>query len=150
MTTVWSEQVRQLARFAFDSNALIYLIEDRLPYAGYVTQVLDKMRLRQAVGVISSLVEMELLVKPTRDRDQKAIVKVNLFLRYAPNLLFRDVDRSVAQQAARVRARTGLSPVDAVIAATAIEERCDVIIGNDSAFASRVVGIPYLYLDDYI
>ena len=118
MTTVWSEQVRQLARFAFDSNALIYLIEDRLPYAGYVTQVLDKMRLRQAVGVISSLVEMELLVKPTRDRDQKAIDKVNLFLRYAPNLLFRDVDRSVAQQAARVRARTGLSPVDAVIAPT--------------------------------
>ena len=38
----------------------------------------------------------------------------------------------------------------AIIVATALEERCDAIIGNDSIIASRLTGIPYLYLDDYV
>ena len=39
---------------------------------------------------------------------------------------------------------------DALIVATAIEERCDVIIGNDSRIARQNTGIPYLYLENYV
>ena len=41
-------------------------------------------------------------------------------------------------------------PMDAIIVATAVEERCDAIIGNDSMMAARTTDIPYLYLNDYV
>ena len=75
---------------------------------------------------------------------------MEIFLRQAPNLAVRSVDRVIARRAAHVRAQTRLSPMDAIIVATALEERCDAIIGNDSIIASRSIGIPYLYLDDHI
>ena len=102
------------------------------------------------MGLISTIVEMELLVKPLRDRNFSTVNRIEVFLRGTPNLIVRSLDRVVARRAADVRARTGLAQFDAVIAATAMEERCDAIIGNDGMFASRVTGIPYLYLDDYI
>lgn len=37
---------------------------------------------------------------------------------------------------------------DAIIAATAAANRCDVVIGNDRAFAGRCP-VPYLVLDDF-
>ena len=104
----------------------------------------------EALRFLSTLVEMELLVKPLRDRNLSTASQMEIFLRGTPNLVIRSVDRVIARQAANIRARTGLRSVDAVIAATAIEERCDAIIGNDGMFASRVVGIPYFYLDDYL
>ena len=99
MLANWMNQLASLRRIGFDSNALIYLLEDREPYA---------------------------------------------------DLRVRSVDRTVAQRAARVRAQTRLDPLDAIIVATALEERCDAMIGNDSFIASRSIGIPYLYLNDYI
>lgn len=103
-----------------------------------------------ALGVISTIVEMEILVKPMRERDDSAHDRAETFFRQRPNLSVRAVDRVVARRAADLRARTRLLPLDAIIVATGVEERCDAIIGNDSMIASRNLGIPYLYLDDYV
>lgn len=108
------------------------------------------MESSQAIGFISTVVEMELLVKPIREGDNIARDKAELFLRGTHNLAVRAMDRIVARRAANLRARTRLASLDAIIVATALEERCDAIIGNDSYIASRPTGIPYLYLDDYV
>ena len=150
MATPWSNRLASLARIGFDSNALIYALEGRPPYADLVAQALTMMQENKAVGFASTLVEMEMLVKPMRDKDTEALIRLELFLRHMPNLFFRPVNRSIARRAADLRARAAIPPVDAVITATAVEERCDAIIGNDSMLASRVIGIPYLYLDDYV
>ena len=76
--------------------------------------------------------------------------KAEIFFRDTHNLAIRAVDRVIARRAAEVRARTRLEPLDSIIVATALEERCDAIIGNDSIIASRPTGIPYIYLDDYV
>ena len=102
------------------------------------------------VGVISTIVELEILVKPMRDRDDDAQDRVETFLQQRPNLSIRPVDRMIARRAANIRARTRLLPMDAIIVATAVEERCDAIIGNDSMMAARTTDIPYLYLNDYV
>ena len=47
-----------------------------------------------------------------------------------------------------LRTNTNLKAADAIIAATAAIDRCDVIVGNDRAFA-RHFGFPYLVLDDF-
>ena len=75
---------------------------------------------------------------------------IELFLRDMPNPIIKSADRTVARQAAELRVRNGLDPIDVIIAATALVERCDVIIGNDAIMASRFAQIPYLYLNDYV
>ena len=75
---------------------------------------------------------------------------MELFFRDSPNLVIRSFDRTIAKRAALVRASNRLLLPDAIIVATALEERCDAIIGNDSVIASQAVGIPYLYLNDYV
>ncbi len=75
---------------------------------------------------------------------------MDLLLDGASNLVLRPLDRAVTRRASEVRAQTGLSLADAVVAATALEERCDAIIGNDGRMASRARGVQHLYLDDYV
>ena len=150
MTTRWMNRLASLRRIGFDSNALIYFLEGRQPYTNYVAQAVAMMEGGQAIGFVSTIVEMELLVKPMRERDMVGQERAEIFFRQQRNLSVRFVDRIVARRAAQVRARMYLSPLDAIIVATCLEERCDAIIGNDSFIASRIVGIPYLYLDDYV
>ena len=102
------------------------------------------------VGINSAIVELEVLVKSIRERDNDPHDSVETFLQQRPNLTVRSVDRIIARRAADIRAHTRLLPMDAIIVATAIEERCDAIIGNDSVIASCVTEIPYLYLNDYV
>ena len=149
--TTWQAQLSSFRRICFDSNALIYFLEEREPYAGLVAQGIALMELGYALGFLSTIVEMEILVKSIRERDTVAHDRAETFLRGRANLTVRSVDRIVARRAAEVRARTHLAPLDSIIVATGLEERCDAIIGNDSMIASRPVGIPpYLYLDDYV
>ena len=150
MTINWAHQLAPLRRIGFDSNALIYLLEGRDPYASYVGEAIATIERGRAMGFVSTIVEMELLVKPLRDRDMVARDRVEMFLRRQHIFEVRSVDRVVARRAADVRARTHLSAQDGIIVATGLEERCDAIIGNDSVIASCRLGIPYLYLDDYV
>ena len=85
-----------------------------------------------------------------RDRNRRALETIELFFRNSPNLVIRSVDRTVARRAAAVRASSRLSLPDATIVATALEDRCDALIGNDSSVARYASGIPYLYLNDYL
>jgi predicted nucleic acid-binding protein len=150
MASDWTTRLLALRRVGFDSNALIYLLEGRQPYAAYVAEITTAMERGHVTGYISTIVEMELLVKPMRERDIAARDRIEIFLRHMPNLVVRPVTRVVARRAAEVRARTRLAPMDAIIVATGLEDRCDAIVGNDSLIASRSQGIPYLYLDDYV
>ena len=148
MVSRWADTLADVHRVAFDANALIYYLDDRDPYRGQVVEVLRMLEDGRAVGFLSTVVEMELLVRPLRTHDTEAVERIETLLRLTPNLFVRPVARAVARAAAEVRATTGLRAPDAIIAASAILDRCDVIIGNDRDFARRSQ-VPYLVLDDY-
>ena len=150
MVAQWENQISSLRRVAFDTNALIYFLEAIEPYEPYIARAVANLEAGQTLGFVSSVVEMELLVKPIREGNAGARDKAEIFFRGTHNLAIRAVDRVIARRAAEVRARTRLEPLDSIIVATALEERCDAIIGNDSMIASRPTGIPYIYLDDYV
>ena len=145
----WEARISGLRRIAFDTNSLIYLFEGLQPYAEMVAAALHQVERGNAVGVISTIVEMELLVRPLRDQDLGFVDRLNLFLTNERNFVVRGVDSLVARTAAAMRARSRLATPDALIAATAAVEHCDAIIGNDYAFAKRSTEVPYLRLDSY-
>ena len=148
MASPWTDELAGLRRVAFDANALIYYLDGRDPYRGQVAAVLRMIEEGRAVGFLSTVVEMELMVMPLRTRNTEAVERVEALLRLTPNLFVRPVARAEARAAASVRAATGLRAPDAIIAASAALDRCDVIIGNDRSFARRS-DVPYLVLDDY-
>ncbi len=148
MANSWSEALAGNSRIAFDANALIYFLEDLHPYGERVAQALRMLSDGGAVGFASTIVEMEILVGPLRQEDRRLVMNVRKFFDLQPNLHLTPVNSAIAQAAAEVRAQTGMKAPDAIIAATAAANRCDVIIGNDRAFASRC-SVPYLVLDDF-
>lgn len=148
MAVNWTDAISPHSRIAFDTNALAYFLEGQLPHSDRVGEALARMEQRQAAGFVSTLVELELLVRPLRQRDDQGVATVQKFFRLQPNLRLTPMDSTVAHAAAQVRAATGMRAPDAIIAATALIDRCDIIIGNDRAFARRSE-VPYLLLDDF-
>ena len=147
---LWLEQLRQYRSVALDTNLIIYALEGVAPYDEMALHLFRLMERGILQGVASTIVEAETLVKPIRNRDRLAIDKIELFFRNLPNLLVKPVDSGLARTAARVRADNRLTLFDAVIVATALEQGCDAIIGNDRLMGQRVTGIPYVYLENYL
>lgn len=137
-------------RVALDTNVVIYALEDVVPYRDLAQHLLRLMERGFMLGTVSTVVEAEVLVKPLRQHDQLAVERTELFFRHSPNLVVRSFDRAVARRAALVRATSRLLLPDAIIVATALEERCDVLIGNDADIARQAIGVPYLYLENYV
>lgn len=134
---------------AFDTNALIDLLTQAEPHASLVAAVLERVAQGSMVGVVSTIVQAELLVKPIREGDAQVIANVEALLSQVPGLLVCPADSGVARQAARIRATTQLTLADAIIAATAVEQRCEAIIGNDREMATRFLEVSYILLGDY-
>lgn len=149
MTPSWESMVTSLRCIGFDTNALIYLLEQREPWFPYVRKAMEVVESGYAQGVLSAVVEMEVLVRPLRAGDLAAYDRMDMFLLHHQNLRVAEVSRVIARQAADVRARTGLAALDSIIVATALNTRCDAIVGNDAVIASKITGIPYLYLNDF-
>lgn len=148
MAVAWSEALAGNNRIAFDTNALVYFLEDFHPYSDRVADALRMLSDGVAVGFASTIVEMEMLVGPLRQRDRRLLMTVRKFFNLQPNLHLTPLNSDIARAAAEVRAETGMKAPDAIIAATAAANRCDVVIGNDRAFAGRCP-VPYLVLDDF-
>jgi hypothetical protein len=66
MLDEWESRVSSLRRVSFDSNALIYYLEAVEPYGSYVARIIAAMDSGQVTGLISTVAEMEVLVKPMR------------------------------------------------------------------------------------
>ena len=150
MADAWAEAIAPLRRITFDANALIYLLEGLHPHAGLVQQALWQVERGAAVGIVPTIVEMEVLVRPLREDRLDVVEHVDFLLRNVKNLVVRNVDSQVARIAAGLRARNRLKPPDALVGAAAIAEGCDAIIGNDYEFSRRVSRVAYLRLDDYV
>ncbi|HSO28726.1 MAG TPA: PIN domain-containing protein [Candidatus Sulfomarinibacteraceae bacterium] len=88
-------------------------------------------------AVISTLTATELLVRPFRAGDASSGT-VEGFLRFFGALRLADVTYPIAREAARIRAVTGLAVPDAVVIATAIEHRADVVVTNDRRWPATV------------
>lgn len=77
---------------------------------------------------------------------------VDGFLRFFAEIRVVDVDHAVGREAARIRAATGLRMPDALIGASAVVARVDVLVTKDrtwgTALAAAAPGIRVCLLED--
>ncbi len=114
-----------------DTNAIIYFLDGTPSFVDLLIplfELLEQSRLKACLSVIT---EAELLVKPYREKNSAAIEAVNFFLDEFPNLKIIPVTREISRQAAKIRSELDIRLPDAIILATALNNQCDIMVGND-------------------
>ncbi len=131
-----------------DASGFIYSVERIEPYR----TLLEPMWLQAQAGqfsiVSSDLVVLETLVKPLREGD----TVVELLFRSlfeASEVRLIPATRPLWEEAARLRAETGLKTPDALHAAAALHAGCTISITNDDDFR-RLKELPVVVLDDLL
>ncbi len=122
-----------------DTNALIYLIENRLGYAHKVRSLLYPTYEALPVLVFSELTRMECLVQPIRTGDIAALTAYEMLF---GNCDYRmtSMNRKCFEIATQLRVEHGLKTPDALHLAAAIEAGCDEFWTNDQRLAKAAQG----------
>ena len=131
-----------------DASGLIYSVERIEPYRTLLQPMWEQVQGGNLAVVSSPVLVTEVLVKPLRDDNTEIELQYReLFASNAVRLL--DASYQVFEDAARLRAETGLKTSDALHDATALRAGCALFITNDTDFR-RVQGLPVVVLDDLL
>ncbi len=131
-----------------DANGLIYSVERIEPYRALLEPMWQAVQEGDLTVVSSPVLVAEALVKPMRDGNREIEEQYReVFASGAISLL--DASYEVFEDAARLRAETGLAIPDALHAATALRAGCSLFITNDDDFR-RVEGLPTAILRDLL
>ena len=131
-----------------DASSLIYSVERVEPYRTQMQPMWQEAQDGKLTIVSSPVLAIEALVKPLRDSNKEIETQYReLFRTNAVRLL--EAPYEVFEDAARLRAQTGLAIPDAIHAATALRAGCALFITNDTDFRS-VPGLPVVVLDDLL
>ena len=131
-----------------DANAIIYSVERVEPYRSLLAPMWEEARAGRFTLASSELVALETLIKPLRDGNARLEMLFRSILAAAEMDLI-PATLATWEDAARIRATTGLATSDALHAATALRAGCTVFITNDTDFR-RVDGLPLVVLDDLL
>lgn len=123
-------------RYYLDSAPIIYLIEQRQPFAASVR---SKLAAVGTVHITSELARLECRVKPMRDGNS---ILLQDFDDYFNNTIAEIVPltRDVVDKATEIRAQFNFKTPDSLHLAAAVVSNCDVFLTNDHRL-SRFTGI---------
>ena len=141
--------LRRHPRLGLDSMTLIYLLEDKEPYASSVELALRRIEKGDHTAYVSSLVLTELLIPALRQRRYETVHRYRQFLLSFPNLQTLPLDIPTAELAASLRAKYDIRTPDAVHVATSLQNGASAFLTNDKQL-SRITGIEIILLDHYI
>ena len=131
-----------------DANAIIYSVERIEPYRELLAPMWEEASAGRFTLASSELVLLETLVKPLReDNARLEMLFRSIFTAAEMDLI--PATLATWEDAARIRAETGLATPDVLHAATALHAGCAAFITNDTDFR-RVEGLPVVVLDDLV
>lgn len=131
-----------------DASGLIYTVERIEPYRTLLEPMWQQAQDGNLTLVSSPVLLVEVLVKPLQDGNTEIEMQYReLFGSNVVRLL--DAAYSVFEDAAHLRAETGLKTPDALHAATALRADSTCSVTNDADFR-RVPGLPVVVLDDLL
>ena len=131
-----------------DANAIIYSVERVEPYRSLLTPMWEEARAGRFSLASSELIVLETLIKPLREGNARLEMLFRSILDAAEMSLV-PATLAIWEDAARIRAETGLATPDALHAATALRAACALFVTNDTDFR-RVQGLPIVVLDDLL
>ena len=123
-------------RYYLDAAPIIYLVEQRQPFA---TAVRSKLAAQGIIPITSELARLECRVIPMRDGNLTLLQDFN---DYFANTIVEIVPltRDVVDRATEIRAQFNFKTPDSLHLAAAVVSNCDVFLTNDHRL-NRFTGI---------
>jgi predicted nucleic acid-binding protein len=141
------ELISTVERVAFDTSPIIYFIEgesERLAALRPIFRAISRGKMR---GVVSTLVLMEVLIKPLEAGRGDLAEEYRELLTESFHFGLIDVSVGVAEQAAEIRAEYGFRAPDSIQIATAVHAGCDCFVTNDKRLR-EYSGIEVVQVDE--
>jgi len=114
-----------------DTMLFIYSMEARRPYIPFLRSIFYYIERGLTKGVTSIITLIEVLIKPLKDQNIKAVKDYKFLLNNFPNLRMVNIDPKLAEKGAELRARYGIRIPDALQLASAIENQATIFLSND-------------------
>lgn len=114
---------------AFDSNILIYILENDSYFADKARKVF--LDVQKDGGVCSALVITETLYSNITRCDQLGPL-------LSPSITIAPVTQAIAELAGQLKIKYGIKNIDAIHVATALNFRAKVFVTNDLPFAQKI------------
>jgi hypothetical protein len=120
-------------KICLDTNILIYFLEEIEPEAGKVEEILNRFMRAEDEGIISTVTVAEILTGFYVTGDTAKAVKVKKLLNDLTLNSFKivPVTFEIADLAANLRAKRGGRLPDALIVATALNQKSNLIYSQD-------------------
>jgi predicted nucleic acid-binding protein len=135
-----ADHIPQGCQLAFDSDAIIYFVEENIPFIETVATAFEMMARGEIQGHVSVVNLAEVLVQPLRNERLELANRYRRILTRGRNLTMHPLTATTADLAASLRARHNLGAPDAMIAASALHAGCTHLLTNDAKYR----GIPGL------
>jgi predicted nucleic acid-binding protein len=133
----------------FDANIFIYTLEAIEPWDVELNDVFSGLLAGEFTAVTSSLSLTECLVLPFRLNNRELVKTFREALLPSYYLDAIPISDKILLSTANIRAKTNLKLPDAIHAATALTQKCSVMLTNDAGF-KRVPNIDVFLLSDWI
>lgn len=125
-----AEFLRQFRRIGIDTNILISVFAQE-SLSEKIVPIIDAVANKGTHEFVTSVLTFsECAVLPYREGNWAALDQVKLMFQM-PNLTVYAIDEVVAEEAARIRGVYNLKMPDAIIVATAVVHKADVLLTND-------------------
>jgi predicted nucleic acid-binding protein len=141
----------RVSRVCLDSAVPIYHLEDVAPYSELTEVIFTSVAGGSLSALVSTVSVTELLVRPFARAEGDTVEACERFLLSMPNLVIVPPTYGIAKEAARLRARYGMRTPDALLVATALDEKADAFVTNDTRLRRlKAEGIAVVVLDDFV
>lgn len=149
--TRFAAEVRRLNKVGLDTSILIYHLEDMEPYADLTEVTFSAIAEGSPRAVLSTISVTELLVQPFARGEEDRIRIFEQFILSLPNTDLIPATYTIAKEAARLRAKYAIRTPDALLISTALGEKTEAFLTNDSRLRSlKAEGLSILILDDFL
>lgn len=145
---VFGNLIEGFKAVALDTQVFIYHFQENRVYLPMTQAIFEAIEQREMKASTSVMTMMEILVKPMREGNAKAVEDYKFVLQTFPNLKLQAVDAAVSEKAAEVRAEYNLRSPDAIQLASAMAANAEAFVTNDHRL-KRVKGIHVILLKDY-
>jgi predicted nucleic acid-binding protein len=147
----FATELGRLKKIGLDTSILIYHLEDIGPYADLTEAAFSAIAEGLPRAVVSTISITELLVQPFAKGEEDRITIFEQFILSLPNTDLIPPTYSIAKGAARLRAKYAIRTPDALLISTALSEKVEAFLTNDSRLRSlKAEGVSILVLDDFL
>lgn len=145
--TSLNQALTGLTTVGIDTSPFIYLVEKNARYVAHAREIFRRVDVGQLRAYTSVITLTEVLTHPKRTGNIRLEHGYLEILSDNQNMLLLDVDATIADRAASLRAQYNLRTPDAIQIATALTAGCETFLINDRDLR-RVKALRILVLDE--